>query len=475
MHFNGRFPAAYCDLLVKESIAKLVGAHDTDEVAAMNGLSVNLHLLMIAFYQPSGSRYKILIEDHAFPSDRVKILLKLHGFSEEEGLLVVKPRPGEHNIRHEDIIEEIQKNGDEIALCLFSGVHYYTERASGSGDHTAGSFATRVPVIAELFFPAEESPRRVGEARSGDVNTRDTSEPSLRSSHRQNLDIPLEDRQIVIYNRVPKTGSTSFVGLAYDLCGKNKFNVLHINVTKNSHVLSPADQLRFVNNVTNWTEKLPALYHGHLSFLDFANLGASELPLYVNVIRKPLDRFISYYYFLRYGDDFRPHLVRKKQGDKMTFDQCVQKRKPECDTSNLWLQVPFFCGQSAECWIPGNEWALDEAKRNLVEKYFVVGLTEQMEEFIAVLEASLPRFFKGALTLYRKGSKSHLRKTNQKVPPSPETLLIIKKSNVWRIENEFYEFAARQFEAVKKRTLEMDKPEWTDRGQQFFYEKIRPK
>ena len=53
---------------------------------------------------------------------------------------------------------------------------------------------------------------------------------------------------MVIYNRVPKTGSTSFVGIAYELYAKNSFHVLHLNVSKNKHVLSVADQVRCIDN-----------------------------------------------------------------------------------------------------------------------------------------------------------------------------------------------------------------------------------
>lgn len=57
----------------------------------------------------------------------------------------------------------------------------------------------------------------------------------------------------------------------------------------------------------------------------------------------------------------------------------------------MWMQIPFFCGHSAECWVPGSEIALAQAKRNLVNEYFLVGVTEEMDEFIALLELSLPR------------------------------------------------------------------------------------
>lgn len=283
------------------------------------------------------------------------------------------------------------------------------------------------------------------------------------------------DDVLVIYNRVPKTASTSLMGVAYDLCKRNKFHVLHINTSRNMHVMSLSDQRRFIENVTTWQDKKPALYHGHIAFLNFQRYGFSQKPIYINLIRKPLDRLVSYYYFLRYGDDFRPYLVRKRKGNTVTFDECVELQENDCDPENMWLQVPFFCGHHVDCWEPGNEWALNQAKQNLVEHYLVVGVTEELEDFVAMLEAVLPRLFRGATRHFLEGKKSHLRKTYNKIDPSPETVQKIRNSKIWRMENEFYEFTLKQFHAMKKRTLIEKNGILEDGGQRFFFEKIRPR
>nr|CAI5836960.1 unnamed protein product [Callosobruchus analis] len=286
-------------------------------------------------------------------------------------------------------------------------------------------------------------------------------------SARINFDSKETDNFIILYNRVPKTGSTSFVGIAYDLCKRNKFHVLHVNITANSHLLTLENQVKFVTNVTKWNAMKPALYHGHFAFLDFEKFGIAK-PLYINLIRRPLDRFVSYYYFVRYGDNYRPYLVRRKHGNTMTFDECVNKRLAECDPNHMWLQVPYFCGHSANCWKPGNKWALTEAKKNLVTNYFLVGVTEELEDFILLLEQSLPRMFKGATEYFLSSNRSHLRKTVQKELPSDETIQKIKQSVVWQMENELYEFALEQFHFTKKIISK-------NKNQNVMYEKIRPK
>lgn len=73
------------------------------------------------------------------------------------------------------------------------------------------------------------------------------------------------------------------------------------------------------------------------------------------------------------------------------------------------------------------------------------------------------------------GKKSHLRKTYNKQEPSPDTVAKIQSSRVWQMESEFYEFVLQQFHFLRKRTLTIKDGVIADKGQQFMYEKIRPR
>jgi len=112
---------------LRESTARLVGAKPV-EVICMNSLTVNLHLMMATFYRPTKSRFKILMEEPAFPSDTYAIKTQIvhHGFDPEETLVLVRPRKGEFTVRQEDIEAALQTHAEELAVVIIGGVNFFT-------------------------------------------------------------------------------------------------------------------------------------------------------------------------------------------------------------------------------------------------------------------------------------------------------------------------------------------------------------
>ena len=112
---------------LREPTARLVGAQP-NEVICMNSLTVNLHLMMATFYRPTKTRFKVLMEEPAFPSDTyaIKTQIAHHGFDPEEALVLARPRDGEFTVQQDDIEALLEKQGDQIALVLIAGVNFFT-------------------------------------------------------------------------------------------------------------------------------------------------------------------------------------------------------------------------------------------------------------------------------------------------------------------------------------------------------------
>jgi kynureninase len=144
-HFHARNPWLSYHEQFAAPVSKIVGALP-EEVVVMNQLTVNLHLLLVSFYRPSKTRYKILCEAKAFPSDQYALesQVKFHGLDPNESIIEVTPREDEHCIRHEDIIEAIEKNKDSLAVIMIGGVNYYSGqvfdmKAITEAGHKAGA------------------------------------------------------------------------------------------------------------------------------------------------------------------------------------------------------------------------------------------------------------------------------------------------------------------------------------------------
>jgi len=73
------------------------------------------HIFHFSYCLPS------LCAQYAFHSQAA-----LHGFDPSDAVLEISPRAGEFTLREKDILDVIEREGDTIALVLFSGIQYFT-------------------------------------------------------------------------------------------------------------------------------------------------------------------------------------------------------------------------------------------------------------------------------------------------------------------------------------------------------------
>ena len=113
--------------LLTHQMAQVVGAKD-HEVVVMNTLTVNLHLMMVSFYQPTKSRHKIIIEADAFPSDRyaVESQIKFHGYDPEHSLLLWEQNPETGLCEQSELEALLNQHKDSVALIMLGNSNYYS-------------------------------------------------------------------------------------------------------------------------------------------------------------------------------------------------------------------------------------------------------------------------------------------------------------------------------------------------------------
>ena len=106
-------------------LAPLIGARP-DEVIIANSTSVNLHQVLATFYRPQQRRTRILIDEHAFPTDvyAIQSQMRLHGLDWHRHLLTVQDR--RRLIEEAEILRMVDEHRDEIAMLVLPGVVYTT-------------------------------------------------------------------------------------------------------------------------------------------------------------------------------------------------------------------------------------------------------------------------------------------------------------------------------------------------------------
>ena len=161
-HLDGRTPWYSYHETVRDGAAQLVGARPA-EVVCMNSLTVNLHLMMASFYRPTRSRFKVLMEDPAFPSDTyaVKSQIIHHGLDPKDALVLARARENEFTIPREEIEAILEEQGEQIALVLLAGVNFFTGQFFDIEHITAVAHARGCRVGIDLAHAAGNMPLRL--------------------------------------------------------------------------------------------------------------------------------------------------------------------------------------------------------------------------------------------------------------------------------------------------------------------------
>ncbi|KAL8715088.1 MAG: hypothetical protein Q9220_001045 [cf. Caloplaca sp. 1 TL-2023] len=145
-------PFVDVDDLAAQRMAPIVGA-SASEVAIMETLSANLHLMMASFYQPTPERYKIILEGKAFPSDHyaVESQIRHHNLDPGQAMVLIEPSDLEQNtVTTAHILSVIDKHASSTALILLPGVQYYTGQFFDIPTITAHAHAHNITIGWDL-------------------------------------------------------------------------------------------------------------------------------------------------------------------------------------------------------------------------------------------------------------------------------------------------------------------------------------
>jgi kynureninase len=159
-HLKAKTPWYTYQETLREPMARLVGAQP-NEVICMNSLTVNIHLMMSTFYRPrKHSGFKILMEEPAFPSDTYAIKTQIvhHGLDPKDALVLARPREGEFTVRTEDIVDLIEKEGDQLAVVLVAGINFFTGQLFDVPTITAAAQKRGITVGVDLAHAAGNVP-----------------------------------------------------------------------------------------------------------------------------------------------------------------------------------------------------------------------------------------------------------------------------------------------------------------------------
>ncbi|CAF4003780.1 unnamed protein product [Adineta steineri] len=257
----------------------------------------------------------------------------------------------------------------------------------------------------------------------------------------------------VVYNRVPKSASTTLRYLFRDQAASRGFTIFNKEIYV-PFLLSVDIQREVASELES--AKAPALYERHMYFINFDDFQKPQ-PIYINVVRDPIQQVISAYYYSRETCINEQRCYFNTTFVNETLDECVRSRSAsECVSASQGVSpiLPFFCGNLVACE-ENKTFALQKAKQNIIDYYTVIGIVEELYNFLFVLEHIIPKYFANICQTYMSNGmrKENVRsKKTKNNEPSETTKTLLRAALA--DEYDLYEFIKRRFNIQFQQVLQ---------------------
>jgi len=198
---------------------------------------------------------------------------------------------------------------------------------------------------------------------------------------------------VLVYNRVPKCASETMLSIIRKMSVRNRFRYRNSRIYW-KQVLTPKEEIALEAELRR-NPSASMLFDRHFYIFDLVKRDQAANFEWVNMVREPVSRLVSQFHYLRSARRWSKK-ARKPPPEwfSKSLDRCVEEKDPEClvGSGAQDLQLTYFCGSNIECGDPTSRRALQLAMFNLEKRFAVVGVMEEFDTSIALMEALLPRW-----------------------------------------------------------------------------------
>ena len=250
---------------------------------------------------------------------------------------------------------------------------------------------------------------------------------------------PVIEPDVVLLTRVPKCGSTALREMMRKAAGRTAYTHTKLPYKSDAFIPLPdadAAEIALAHNRT---------FDHHRLYTDFVARGLPK-PTYISVVRHPVERLESAHYMWEY----ERRKSGKTSGPLQDFDTCLREGSghfcqfPKGHTDKASVMGAYFCGFEPEC--RNGTYAYAAARKNIVDSYAVIGVSEDMYGTLGLLQKVMPGVF-GKLRANEALRKQNETPGRKRTPISPEMRAMLEKELAAEID--LYNWILSRFERQK--------------------------